>query len=353
MELPINQGDWNDKYGELEKEKELVVNALEAMKKVQGLSSQFGVPTSIQDKLAQDGGYLTNLEPPSEIYGHIIWLASQINNAASTYNYTFEYLKDVLSPSMGTKAERAGYLKEILVGQGGLVSTAEDMGKKTDALITKFAVFNGKIQDAHQQLQTYTGQQSQILSVANQKIGALEDQIQQLLSAADAAEKAWKDYTIAAVTSSIGITIISAGLLAPLAVGLGIGLGKKAGDEKEKYNALMHKIGRQSEERNKKSRLVMDLWGLNRQIGKFDPALTSFRNHLEAIQGFWVSRSAKFKFIAEHDEDKLSNYTWVIQTAKILEINKMWEDLATTTEHFITHSLVSYNQDTTWGQQIA
>lgn len=30
---------------------------------------------------------------------------------------------------MGTKEERAEYLREILVGQGGLVSTAEDMKK--------------------------------------------------------------------------------------------------------------------------------------------------------------------------------------------------------------------------------
>ena len=83
MQLPINEGNWDDKYGEFS-DISLVEDTLKAMKKVQGLSVQFGNPTSIQAKLAQDGGYLTNLEPPSEIYGHIIWLASQIQNAAST-----------------------------------------------------------------------------------------------------------------------------------------------------------------------------------------------------------------------------------------------------------------------------
>ncbi|MCH2051369.1 MAG: hypothetical protein MK289_23930 [Trichodesmium sp. ALOHA_ZT_67] len=255
---------------------------------------------------------------------------------------------------MGTKEERAEYLREILVGQGGLVSTAEDMKNKTDALIKKLADFDGQITDANKQLQTYTGQQSQILTLANQNVGSIKTTIEQLRREADAAEKTWKDYTIAAVTTSIGITVLSGGLLWFVGAAAGIGLGIKADTQKAKYNALIGEIGTQNVELSKKSRLVTDLTGLNTQIGNVAPALADFKNQLQQIQGVWVGVSGNLQYIAtNYGVDQLSSLPWITQAMKIGDATKKWQEIGRTTEQFITHSLVSYNQDTTWGQQIA
>jgi hypothetical protein len=134
------------------------------MKNVRALTGEFGDPTTVKQQIAATGGkYLLSKDPPNEIYAHIIWLAMQIQGAASTFNHTFGSVKEVLSPSVGTKEERAGYLKDMLIGKGGLVSTAEEMKKKTAALLSKLATFDGKITEANNRVITFTGQQSVIL----------------------------------------------------------------------------------------------------------------------------------------------------------------------------------------------
>src|SRR3954447_3850132 len=82
LALPINQGDFGAKYGDFS-DRAALTNVVDAMKKVQALTTDFGNPKMIKE--LDDSNYLLKPEPPNEIYAHMIWLAMQLQGAASTY----------------------------------------------------------------------------------------------------------------------------------------------------------------------------------------------------------------------------------------------------------------------------
>src|SRR5688572_22107889 len=75
--LPITKGNFEEKYGAFSNQK-LITDAVEAMRKVQGLSATFGNPSLIKKKILENQSYLTSKTAPAEVYGHIIWLAMQM-----------------------------------------------------------------------------------------------------------------------------------------------------------------------------------------------------------------------------------------------------------------------------------
>ncbi|MBD2505592.1 alpha-xenorhabdolysin family binary toxin subunit A [Anabaena azotica] len=343
--LPINQGDWNTKYGSFSDQK-LVTDTLEAMKRVHNLSAVFGNPSELKKKISTDPNYMFTAEPPSEIYAHIVWLAIQIQNAASTYNYTLANLRPLLD--FGTKEEKAANLKMILIGPGGLVSTAEDMKTKTNALLKKLTEFDGNINAANEQLQKYSGQSSQILANANQLIGKLSDDINRLNVQADVAYQKWRDYTIAACVTGVVVgifgNILFPGLALLAGAGVAIGLGIAAANERATYNALRSEIAKQEADKQKKSVLVTDLKGFDTNIGLIAPALVKFKQNLDIIQGVWLDIGGNLSYIAtNYGVDELSNYAWIQQAMKIGDATAKWQAIATTTQQFTQNSLISYS----------
>jgi hypothetical protein len=356
LQLPINLGDFKDKYGDFSSNEiqGKVEGCINAFKSVKGLAGQFGDPTILKTKIQRDPAYMQSKTPPAEIYSHVVWLANQIQNSASTFQFTFGALSDVLSPSAGTPEQRAANLKLILAGTGGLASTADDMRKKTNDLMTKLIDFDTKISAANKEIQIYAGSSSSLLADVNQIIGKLKSSIEQTQSAADDAYKKWRDYTIAAVTTSVGIMILSAGLLWPVAVGLGAGLGTAAALAKAQYNSLMDDVRSLEADKQKKTRLVTDLTGLNTSVATIAPAMTEFKSSLETIEGVWNDVGMNLAYIVNnYSVSQLSDLSWVMQTMKILDAQKKWGDIATTTQQFSQNSLISYDFSTTFGQKIA
>ncbi len=360
LQLPISVNDFEKNYGTFS-QKSLMDGAVDAMRKLQNLTGDFGNPTILKKRIAMDSNYLFTPTPPSEIYSHIVWLAMQIQNVAGTFNYTFDNLKDAIGPNAGTKEERAQNLKEILIGRGGLVYQAEDMKKMTSALISKLATFEGKIADANEQMVTYTSQESAILEVANRLIGEFTDKIEnELKPASNAAWKAWRDYTIAAVTVSVGLAVIGCLLvvLAPVTFGTtGIAgmaltaggvvaagvLGAAAAKQRTLYNSLLDQIAGAESEKQKKVALKNDLTGLNGQIMVVGKGLSDFKNNLNIIEGIWVDIGGKLQYIcSNYTVDQLSDYPWVKQAFKIGDAQNKWKELSTTTQEFTQNSLVDY-----------
>ncbi len=214
MALPISKGDFATKYGSFPAmDQSMITGCVSSMAAIQNLSTRFGNPTTIKQQLAVDGTYLTSVTPPDPMYGHIVWLAGQIENAASTFTSTFSILRDVLSPSAGTATERAENLRALLTGPGGLASTADDMHQKAATLSSKLALFDGDLGTAAKGIMDYSAQDSQIMKAADDLLGKLTKDIEDLRKSADEAYTEWRNYTIAAVTTSIGITILSFGML--------------------------------------------------------------------------------------------------------------------------------------------
>jgi hypothetical protein len=361
LALPINQGDFGAKYGDFADRNKLQ-QVVAAMKKVQGLTAIFGNPKQIKDQ--KDSNYLLKDEPPTEIYAHMIWMAMQLQGAASTYTNTLDGIKDLLDPSMGTKETRAGYLKEILIGKGGLVSVAEDMKKKTNALRDKVRLFGGQISDANDELVRYTSQQSDIVKAANDAIAEIKRTIDELKIKSDAADKAWRDFTIAAVAASVGLAILSClclvlapftfGTTAAVSVGLGLGavaaataLGIAAENQRKEYNRLCGEMKIAEGKQQQKVLLVSDLTALNRQIALVGGGMSDFNNNLSVIEGIWLDIAGKLTYIcSNYTPDKLSDYVWIQQAMKINDAQKKWQTISEITTEFTQNSLVSYKQET-------
>jgi hypothetical protein len=351
LKLPIAVNDFTATYGTFP-DQALITNTVEAMKRVRGLSDTFGNPTLIKQKLITQPDYLQTTSPPDEVYAHIIWLANQIYNAANSFSYTLAQLQAFLAT--GTPQQRADNLKAILIGPGGLVSTADDMRQKTNALSTKLLSFGGKFGEANDQLQKYTGSQSQVLKDANDLIGSINDTINNVLRpAADEALKQWRDYTIAAVTTSVGVTVLSAGLLLPVAVGLAAGLGVAATKARDAYNTVCDQIDAANQDIKRKSLLVTDLQGFNVGINQVAPAMAEFNTNLGVIESVWVDIGSNLAFICNnYTVEQLSNYSWVMQAMKIGDATAKWNAIGNVTQDFTQHALVNYDASTSFGQKL-
>lgn len=354
LQLPVNIGDFKEKYGEFSNAaiQGKIDGCINAFKKVNGLSGQFGDPSTLKTKIQRDPAYLQSKAPPAEIYGHVIWLSNQIQNSAGTFKFTFESLSLLMSSAQ--PEQRAANLKAVLAGPGGLASTADDMRNKTNDLMKKLLAFDAQLSAANQEIQAYSGGSSSLLADVNQIIGKLKESIDSTQDAADAAYKKWRDYTIAAVVSSVLVMVLSCGLLWPVAVGLGAGLGTAAGLARAQYNALMDEVASLGIDKKKKSRLATDLTGLNSSVAMVAPAMTEFKTSLESVEGVWTDVGMNLAYIVNnYSVAQLSDLSWIMQTMKILEAQKKWGDIATTTQQFSQNSLVSYDFSSTYGTKLA
>ena len=345
LALPISKGSFNEKYGSFTAlDQKTIEGCIASMVQVQGLSKQFGDPTTIKQAIATDGAYLTTPKPPDPIYGHIIWLALQIENAASTFDSTFGVLQSLLSPSAGTPAERAANLRILLNDPtAGLVALAADMHAKAADLSKKLASFDLELQTAADGIMTYSSQTSTIMTEADNLLGTYAQDVKELTDKANQAYTEWRNYTIAAVTASIGITILSFGLLWFVGLGVGIGLGVAAATQMKLYNSLMSQVRQKEADILKKTQLTTDLRGLNKSMPDLVTSISDFKTKLSEIEGVWVNIGGNLGYIASnYTDEQLSSLPWVIQATKILDAQTKWRSISDTTKDFTQHSLVSY-----------
>lgn len=358
--LPITSADFEKRYGGFDKQG-LVKSAVDAMRDLQALSSQFGNPTTLKDRIAHDVDYLFTPAPPDEIYGHIVWLAMQIQDAASTFKHTMVNLQRLIGTQAGTRDERAAFVKALLVGPGSLAARAADMQAKTRMLIDKLTAFERKISSANDKMLVYTSQESDLLKYANRLAGEYKDKIDNELKPASAAAwKAWLGYTIAAVTASV--TLVTAGLLtlflapvtfgATLTVTTGLvaggvlaaaALGAAAAYQRGVYNSLLDQITATEAAQQLKIALVSDLTALNDKIGGVGTGLKDFKDKLSVIEGIWLDVGGRLTHICQnYSAAQLSDLPWLMQAFSIADAADKWGEIATTTQEFTQNSLVDY-----------
>lgn len=357
LQLPINKGNFVAKYGDFA-DKKMVEDTLTAMTHLVDLTSTFGNPAILKRRISENPNYVFTPEPPSEIYGHIVWLAMQIQNAASTFNYTFASLKDLLDPSAGTPQVRAQNLKDVLVGRAGLVSTAGDMRKKTEDLLRKLTAFDAKIAAANDQMMHYLAGELGILADAEKLVGKYKADMDTYEASARESYALWKRYTIAASVASVTLFVIGAVITAfsfftTLPVGeflmLGgvaaaTGLGIAAKKARDTYDEAVRQKNHAEAEQKKKLDLVNDLKGLNGQIGEVAPALADFATNLGTIEGVWLDIGGRLAHIATtYSVEQLSDLPWVTQAFKIADATHKWRDIQVTAQEFTQTSLVSYH----------
>lgn len=355
LSLPVTTGDFEKKYGHFD-EKQKLDDLVQSMRNVQNLSVEFGTPASVIAAMAKDPDYISkgNNGP---LYAHIMWIANKIQITANKFCYSMDMLEDMLDPEKNPdEAKREKNLKAILIGKGGMVSQASVVAGEVGVLVLRLSAFNEKMKGANETLKTYTdgGSDGSLRKKAQNEIGRYNQEISDLQDAAEKANQKWRDYTIAATSTSVGLLIITGGLLLPIVGALGGTLGGLAQQQKNRYNDLMRKIAGEKDELRKKVQLETDLAGFDREIPKVLTSMDSFLNDLRNIAFTWETIKATLEqIVSDGDFKKLwEQYDFEEQRLAILMAQSEWRGIAESSKEFTKNSLLQ-TLTVAFGQQVA
>lgn len=343
IQLPITQGDFTAKYGAFTDEDQ-IKNVVAAMVSIQGLSKQFGDPQTLISKLATDPSILESPTAPDALYTHIVWFADKLYQAANSFNQTLGDFEQLLNPAnCGTPAECGAVLKTILTGKGGLQSTATDMVGKCNDLIKALAKFQTELTPSVTTMSKYTSKDSTFIGEVDADIGQDTKDITTYTEAAAKAYKSWEDYTIAAVTVSVGLMIISGGMAWPVAaVAAGV-LGHDAVEAREAYDTAIKNEHKAEKDKAQKILLKHDLLGLNAAMPNANNAAQEFQKTLELVLGVWTNMGTNIAYIADNfSVEKLGDLNWVTQALDLHKATEDWQQIATAAQSYTSNSLVTY-----------
>jgi hypothetical protein len=350
-ELPITKGGFEDKYGAVGSSK-TVTDCIDAMKSVQTASTEFGDPKSLRTALIANPNLLATEQPPQEIYTHTVWLGQRVHETAGKIVSGYD---SVLEGLTGMPArEQVENLKAYLFDQTlGPIPLSKKMSDEVGVLIKKLGKFEQKMNEYNEKLQSFTKGSSKMIAEVNTTIGGLVQRIADLEKSRDEAYKAWRDFTIAAVTSSVGCMLIG-GLLAPFtggvslliggvaAIATGVGLGVKAAQCRAKYNEYCKQIDNESVELKKKQRLRSDLGDFDVQMQRVGPAMGKFLKSLQTVEGVWVQMNSDMLAInGSITEANVGTLPFLVKAKSKLAVDA-WKAVDDSAKQFTVGSLVDY-----------
>lgn len=351
LELPISNGSFESKYGSFGGAT-VIQDCVGAMRNVQQAATEFGNPQTLRTQLIANPKLLASDTPPDEVYTHTVWMGQRVHRTAQTLASGYKSVVDGLSglPAKDQVTNLKAYLFDQTMGP---IPLSKQMSDEVGVLITKLGKFEQKMNEYNEKMQRFTRDSSSMMAEVNGKIGDLQKKIQELEGLRDEAYKAWRDFTIAAVTASVGCALIG-GLLAPFtggasllvggvaAVATGVGLGVKAAQCRAKYNAYCDEIGTQSADLKKKQRLRSDLGDFNMQMQRIGPAMQDFMKNLQTVQGVWTQMNSDMVAIGGSlTESNVGTLPFLVK-AKANAAVDSWKEVGNSAKQFTVESLVDY-----------
>lgn len=351
VQLPITEGDFAAKYGSFSGET-VIKQCIGAMKNVQAASTEFGDPKALRAALMQNPNLLAAKEPPKEIYAHTVWMGQRVHTTAASIASGYASVLQGLSGLPGK--EQVENLKAYLFDPTmGPIPMSAAMNADIGFLIRKLGAFEQKMNQYNQVLQSFTTQSSQMMALVNSQIGELGQKIDDLQRARDEAWEAWKNFTIAAVTCSVGCALIG-GLLAPFtggvsllvggaaAIATGVGLGVKAAENRAKYNEYCNLLDGARSDLVLKQRLKGDLTGFNSAMNQVGPAMAGFLKSLQTVQGVWVQMGSDLKGISDSmTPSNVGDLAFLVKVKSDAAVNA-WKAVDDSARQFTVESLVDY-----------
>ncbi|HEY6431683.1 MAG TPA: alpha-xenorhabdolysin family binary toxin subunit A [Acetobacteraceae bacterium] len=351
LELPITTGDFEDKYGSLGGST-VIKNCITAMGSVRDAATEFGNPKTLRAALIANPNLLATQTPPAEIYTHTVWLGQRVHETAGKLQSGYQSVLDELPglPSKDQVEALKAYLFDTTLGP---IPLAKQMSDEAGALIKKLGTFEQKMNEYNAKMQAFTAGSSAMMAEVNSAIGSSQQKIQDLEKSRDEAYKAWRDFTIAAVTTSVGCALIG-GLLAPFtggvsllvggiaAIATGVGLGVKAAQCRAEYNEYCNLISDETVQLQKKQRLRSDLGDFNTQMQRVGPAMSSFLKSLQTVEGVWVQMNNDMLSISNSiTEGNVGSIPFLVKAKASLAINS-WKAVDDSAKQFTVESLVDY-----------
>lgn len=351
LELPIAKGDFEVKYGSIGSST-TILECIAAMRGVQEASTEFGNPKTLRAALIKDPNILATPQPPTEIYTHTVWMGQRVHETAGRIVSGYESVLEAL-PGLPPK-EQVENIKAYLFDETlGPIPLSKKMSDEVGALIKKLGKFEQKMNEYNDKLAKFTSSSSTMIQEVDRLVGSLSQQIRDLEKSRDEAYKAWRDFTIAAVTASVGCALIGA-ILAPFtggvslligglaAIATGVGLGVKAAQMRAQYNEYCNQIQTQTVELQKKNRLRGDLGGLDLQMKKVGPAMTKFLKTLQEVEGVWVTMNTDMLAInSSVTEANIGSVPFLVKSKAKLAIDS-WKSVDDAAKQFTVGSLVDY-----------
>jgi len=351
IDLPITKGDFEEKYGTIGSSK-TIVGAIDAMKKVQEAATEFGNPKTLRAALIKDPNLLATKVAPVEIYTHTVWLGQRVHETAGKIVSGYQSVHDGLKDLPG-KDQVEGIKQYLFDETLGPIPLSKKMSDEAGELIVKLGKFEEKMNEYNQQLQNFTSNSSAMIKELDTTIGGLAEKVKELEKIRDDAYQAWRDFTIAAVTTSVGCYLIGV-FLAPLtggisaiiggvaAIGTGVGLGVKAAYERARYNEYCKLVDGQGVELKKKQRLRADLGDFNVQMQRVGPAMGKFLRSMQTVQGVWVSMNTDMLSISRDiTPANVGTFPLLVQAKVDLAVNG-WKSVDESARQFTVESLVDY-----------
>ncbi|HEY2147713.1 MAG TPA: hypothetical protein VGH32_07230, partial [Pirellulales bacterium] len=165
--------------------------------------------------------------------------------------------------------------------------------------------------------------------------------------------KAWRDFTIAAITCSVGCALIGA-FLAPFTFGISalvggaaaiataVGLGIKAEENRRAYNQYVEDIKTAGADLKKKQTLRSDLLDFNQQTPQVAPAMASFLRSLQGVQGVWLRLNTDLVGIANDiTKDNVGTMPFLVQEACDDAVSR-WKGIGESAGQFVEDSTIDY-----------
>ncbi|HMD99553.1 MAG TPA: hypothetical protein VKM93_19770 [Terriglobia bacterium] len=276
-----------------------------ALRQVNEIAGSLGGPATLKQRIGEDPNYLFAAEPPGEIYAHLVWLASQIANGASTFSGTLPRVRDLQSTAVPPQ-ERARSVRRILVGDGGLVSTATGMRSKIQRLRERLVPLVPRLTAV---IQTFN--QTKLVNQANETIGALQGEIKRLQKQADEADEAAKGW-----------------------------FGKdKAKKESETFSK---KIETDSAELRRKTVFAEDLRDFSITANRVVPALMNTDDRLRKTEKVFADAAERLTSVCTlASDEQLSNYDWLAGAADFPTALSKWNGVEGAAHEFVQGSMVS------------
>lgn len=343
LQLPITTGDFKGKYGEFTDEDQ-VAACVAAMKTIQGLSASFGDPVALMSQLATDPTILQVDTPPAALYTHIVWYANKLNKAANNFNQTLGAFMEILKPAnCGDPDSCLAILKDLLTGPSGLQSTAKDQVQKANDLVKALASFNESLKPSIDTMDDFTAKSSTFYKDVEAAITLDMKNVEQFQQAADDAYKQWRDYTISAVTTSVGLLIVTFGLAWPVSAILGGTLGNAAKQARDAYNKACEDVATANAEEQKKILLKGDLDAFNKQMMPTDEAADNFLKTLQLVAGVWSNISNNLAYIEQNfTVERIKDLSSTMEALELSKATQDWQQIAAASLEYTSHSLASY-----------
>lgn len=341
LQLPIAIGDFESKYGKFSDEAD-IEGCVAAMNTVNGLSADFGDPTALVKELATNPAILQTDTAPTQLYTHIVWFATKLNQTATTFNQTLGQFMALLNSTPAD--QRQALITEILTGDGGLQSSALTMKGLANDLSQAMAQFNLKLTPATDEMSTYSGESTKFYNDVVADITTDISDVTTYQSEADEDYKLWRDLTISAVTVSIGLIVLTGGMAWPLAaVAAGV-LGSQAKKARDAYDKAVAQVNAAEADEAKKIQLKMDLTAFNKQMTPVNTAAQNFQTELAKVEGVWLNISNDLAFIAQNfTPGQFDNLPVWKDAMKLDDATQDWQTIADKSDEYTANSLVTYH----------